>query len=130
MALLTDSEWHDSALMFPVQLKVFRFMLQRAKEIWREKLAPDYASADLIKDKIAVQVASEIINNSRPANQSPMHLQQVLYAVCEELDVMNLFENLGNSEVQAQIKAKVDEAIELMIEARYFREKPGNVANA
>lgn len=127
MAILTDSEWHDSALMFPIQIKVFRFMLQKAKDIWREKLAPDYASTDLIKDKIAVQVASEIINNSRPANQNPMHLQQVLYAVCEELDVTNLFENLSDLEVQFQIKVKVSEAIGLMIEARYFKEKPGNV---
>lgn len=124
MASLIDSEWYDSTTNFRIQLKTFRFMLQRAKEIWREKLAPDYTSTDLLKDKISVQVASEIINNSRPPNQGPTYLQQILYSVCEELDVDNLFERLNEADVQEAIKSKVNEAIDLLIASRYFKEKP------
>lgn len=127
MTLLTDTEWYDSTSNFPIQIKVFRFMLQRAKKIWREKLAPDYASTDLLKDKIAVQMAAEIINNSRPPNQGPTHLQQILYSVCEELDVDDLFGRLNQTDVQEAIKIKVDEAIDLVIESRYFKEKPTQV---
>lgn len=123
MTLLTDTEWLDSTVTLIIQLKVFRFMLQRAKEIWREKLAENYTSVDLIADKIAVQFASEIINNSRPPNQQPMHLQQILYSVCEELNVDDLFGRLNEEDVQTQLKTKVNEAIDLAIKARVFKEK-------
>lgn len=124
MALLTDREWWDATLVLAVQLKVYRFMLQRAKAIWREKLADDYTPTDILKDKIMVEFAAEIVNNSRPPNQNPPFLQQLLYAICEEIDVENFFDNIESSEISALLKAKTDEAIDLLIESRYFKEKP------
>lgn len=124
MTILADRDWWDATVTLVVQLKVYRFMLQRAKEIWREKLVPGYTSTNAAKDKIAVEFATEIINNSRAPNQNPAYLQQILYVVCEEIDVVDFIDNIEQSEVQTILKAKVDEAINLSIEARYFREKP------
>ena len=124
MTLLTDREWWDATLVLAAQLKVYRFMLQRAKAIWREKLADDYISTDILKDKIMVEFATEIVNNSRPPNQNPPFLQQLLYAICEEIDVEDFFNNIESPEIGALLKTKTDEAIDLLIKARYFKEKP------
>ncbi|MFB2832949.1 hypothetical protein [Floridanema evergladense] len=127
MAFLNDKAWWDATMTLSVQLKVQRFMLQRAKEIWREKLAPNYTSTDTLKDKIMVEFATEIINNSRAPNQNPPYLQQLLYAVCEELDLKNpndIFDNIDLPEISQLLKSKTNEAIDLVIEARYFKEKP------
>lgn len=127
MTLLTDRAWWDATLTLAVQLKVQRFMLQRAKAIWREILDPQFVSTDVLKEKIKVEFATEIINNSRAPNQNPPYLQQLLYAICEELDLEDpndIFNNIETTEISELLRTKTDEAIDLLIEARYFKEKP------
>ena len=111
--MISTQEWYDALRTDSIKIRILRAMLQKAKAIWREILAPDYAG-DPLKAKVAMEFAGEIITGMRAVDQQPTHLQQILLGVADELESLE----------DDSLITKVDEAIELSIAARWFRVKP------
>ena len=107
---LADIDWSDSVNDRMIQLRVMRAMCRKAKEIWREYLTLEPTE----KGKIAVQFATEIITGLRQPNQNPTHMTQLIYCVADEIE---------NLQDDAELAIKVEEAIDLAIEARFYKEK-------
>ena len=107
---ISTQDWFDTLRNDQKKQMVLRAMCRKAKQIWRTILEPSYTPTE--KDKIAVEFASELLQGMGEYNSR--FLQQVLLSVMDEIE---------DVDDEDEIRAKVSEAVDLGIEARWLRIK-------